>query len=236
MPRKLSKKPVMTLPYGSTRQACTESIFRWLHEVAPDFFEKNTNFRHSLYLSPILWSSIGEVVVAARTAMDWVQRCSSVMSNENHALEYTSPLGFPVYQASHKFESKKIETQIGGRLQLRLAIDTDEIDGRKQRQGSSPNLIHHVDATHLMMCVNAGLAEDIDCFAMIHDDFGCHASRIDTWHRIIRETFVALHQQGDILVNFKLIHEDRHGLTLDNVPPAGQLDLSRVADSPYFFG
>lgn len=236
MPRKLSKTPVMTLPYGSTRQACTSSIFKWVTEYGERFFEKNTNFRHALYLCPILWESIGEVVIAARSAMTWVQKCSTVMSQEDRPLQYLSPLGFPVYQAAMAFDSKKIETQIGGRLQLRLALDTGKIDGRKQRQGSSPNLIHHVDATHLMMCVNAGLAEGIDCFAMIHDDFGCHANRVDTFQKIIRDTFVELHQAGDILSNFKKAHEERYDIDLPDLPATGLLDLSQVHVSKYFFG
>lgn len=236
MDRSLSKTPVMTLPYGSTMQACTVSIFRWLHKHAPDYFDKNTNFKHSLFLSPILWASIGEVVVAAREAMSWIQKSSSIISKENAPLEYTSALGFPIYQAAYEFESKKIETQIGGRMQLRLAIDTDKIDSRKQRQGSSPNLIHSVDATHLMMVVNAAVAEDIDCFAMIHDDFGVHASRIDVWHRIIRETFVELHQSGTILKDFKELHEERLALDLPDLPPTGTLNVGEVLRSDYFFG
>jgi len=236
MPRELSKKPVMTLPYGSTRTACSESIFRWIMDEAPTYFDKNTNFKHALYLTPILWSSISEVVVAARDAMKWVQDCSSILTKKQHPLAYTSPLGFPVYQSAFKFRTKQIETQIGGRIELRIAIPGNKLDGRKQRQGSSPNLVHHADATHLMMVVNAGLAEDIDCFSMIHDDFGCHAGRIDTLQRIIRETFVDLHENHDILADFKAEHEARHDLILPDLPPRGDLDLSAVKHSAYFFG
>jgi len=235
MPRSLSKKPVMTLPYGSTQQACTSSIFRWLTETAPKFFDKGTSFRHSLYLTPILWSSISEVVVAARAAMDWVQTASSIMAKNKQALDYTSALGFPVYQAAQKFDLTKICTQIGGRLDLKIATSNGQIDVKKQRQGSSPNLIHHIDATHLMMTVNAAVAEDIDCFSMIHDDFGCHAGRVDTMQRIIRKTFVELHSDN-LLEKFKVTHEELYGITLPDLPASGDLDIKQVLHSPYFFG
>lgn len=236
MPRSLSKKPVMTLPYGSTRQACTETIFRWLQETDPAFFDKNTGFRHSMYLTDPLWSSIGEVVVAARAAMDWIQDCSAKIAKEGFPLSYTSTLGFPVVQASYQYKSRQIETQIGGRLRLRMAEDTNNLDRRKQRQGSSPNFVHNVDATHALMCVSEGLDQGIDHFAIIHDDFGVHACDTDKWHRIIREQFVTLHGQHDVLQSFKDEIEESTGVELPDLPMRGELDITDVLRSPYFFG
>jgi len=236
MMRKLPKKPVMTLPYGSTRQACTETIFRWSQEEAPKFFEANTGFRHALYLTPVLWGSIGEVVVAARQAMDWIQHCAGVLAKAGEPISYTTPLGFPVYQASREYQTRKIETQIGGRLQLRFAEDTEKLDSRHQRQGSSPNFVHSIDATHMMQCVARGAAEGISSFAMIHDDFGVHACDTELWHTIIREEFVALHSNNDVLASFKDQHEARSEVKLPSLPPKGSLDINAVLNSPYFFG
>ncbi len=236
MPRKLSKKPVMTLPYGSTMNACTSSIFQWIHDEHPDFFDKNTTFKHALYLSPILWASISEVVIAARAAMDWIQKQTVTITKTGCPLEYSTALGFPVYQSTKKLDTYKITTHIGGRLRITLAKDRPELDARKQRQGSAPNLIHSVDATHLMMVLNAALDEDMDCFAMIHDDFGVHAAHIDRWHSIIRETFVTLHDKADILPNFKADHELLTQIALENLPDLQTLEINAVLTSDYFFG
>jgi len=236
MPRKLSKRPVMTLPYGSTPNACTSAIFQWIQDEHPKFFPDNTDFRHALYLSPILWASISQVVVAARTAMDWIQRQTTQITKHACPLEYNTALGFPVYQAAKKMASVRIRTQIGGNLLVTYVEPTPELDRRKQRQGSSPNLIHSVDATHLMMVVNAGLDTDIDCFAMIHDDFGVHAAHIDRWQELIRQTFVKLHEPADILPNFKAAHELSARAELEPLPPLQTLDLHDVLTSPYFFG
>lgn len=236
MPRSLAKAPVMTLPYGSTQQACTGSIFKWLKEKSDKTFPENTAFKHSIFLTPILWESIGEVVIAARAAMKWIQDCSSVLSKENHALIYTSPIGFPVIQRKMKYVSKQIETQIGGRIQIRLATNTDKLDAAKARQGSSPNLVHHADATHMMMTINACEAEGISDFAMIHDDFGTHACDAGKMQRIISETFVDLHKNHNILADFKRVHEERHDIILPDLPDTGSLDIQDVLKSPYFFG
>jgi DNA-directed RNA polymerase len=236
MPRSLSKSPVMTLPYGSTQQACTSSIYKWLKEKAERSFPENTAFSQSIFLAPILWESIGEVVIAARAAMKWIQDCSSIISKAGADIEYVSPIGFPVIQRRMKYTSRQIDTQIGGRLQLRLATSTTQVDGRKQRQGSSPNLIHHVDACHMMMCINASLDEGITDFAMIHDDFGTHACDADNLQRVIGETFHDLHSNYNILENFKEVHEERLDIILPDLPDYGDLDINTVLQSKYFFG
>ena len=237
LPRKVAKKPVMTLPYGSTQQACTSSVFEWYIDQRLDAFPANTAFKHCVLLSKLIWQSIGEVVIAARGAMRWIQDSSAVLSKDGKPIVYYSPLGFPVYQGSRKIEDLRVSARIGGsQMKVRIATDTDEIDPRKQRQGSSPNMIHHVDATHLMMCVNSGTAVGIEDFAMIHDDFGVHACFIDKWHEIIRREFVNLHAHFNFLGEFKDAQEELTGLVLPELPPNGDLDLTDVLKSPYFFG
>lgn len=228
MTRKLPKQPVMTLPYGSTQQACTASIFKWAQENVE--FPKNTAFRHSLYLNPLLWKSIGEVVVAARTAMDWMQDCASRITKAGLPISFVTPLGFPVYQVNYKCETIRIDTQIGGRLQLKLATETDKLDPRKQRQGTPPNGVHACDATHMMMTVDASEAED---FALIHDDYGVHAADTEDFRRVIQEQFVELHANHDFLQIFADAHAE---VDLLPVPDKGDLDIEQVLDSPYFFG
>ena len=71
---------------------------------------------------------------------------------------------------------------------------------------------------------------------MIHDDFGVPADRIDEWHRIIREQFVRLHTEFNVLQEFKDAQEELNGLELPELPSLGNLNLADVIESPYFFG
>lgn len=236
MPRSLAKAPVMTLPYGSTQQSCTATTYKWLKEKSEREFPENTAFKQCIFLTPILWESIGEVVIAARAAMKWIQDCSSIISRAGHDIQYTSPIGFPVLQRKMKYTSKQIETQIGGRLQIRIGTNTDKVDLAKQRQGSSPNLVHHADATHMMMTINACVEAGITNFAMIHDDFGTHACDAGAMQKIIGETFVDLHKNHNILADFKKVHEERHDIVLPDLPDTGDLCIESVLESKYFFG
>ena len=237
VPRTITKKPVMTLPYGSTQNSCTTSIYQWYIENGESFLDPHESFNHCVYFSKILWGSIRNVVVAATAAMDWLQAVASKVSKCGVPLGYISPLGFPVYQSSTKTKEKKIRHVLGGSaMSVTIRTDLDELDCRKQRQGSSPNFVHHVDATHLMMTVNAAASEGITDFAMIHDDFGCHAAQVDSLQKVTREQFVRLYTENDLLRNFKETQEHLINETLMDLPATGKLEIQDVKKSLYFFG
>ena len=104
------------------------------------------------------------------------------------------------------------------------------------QNGSSPNYVHHGDATHMLMTINVMLDNGITSFAMIHDDYGCHAADIETMHWIIRQEFLALYQNRNALMEFKQQLELHSGCELPDPPPYGTLELAGVVDSQYFFG
>ncbi len=130
MPRKLAKRPVMTLPYGSTQNTCTESIYDWYRDADGEYFGA-TGFRHAIMLSPVLWSSIGDVVIAARAAMDWIQKCVGIVAKDGSGVLYHTPLGFPVYQSATKADVKLVKTAINGGIRLQVQFYTDEMDVRE---------------------------------------------------------------------------------------------------------
>jgi DNA-directed RNA polymerase len=233
--RKLAKKPVMTLPYGSTLQSCRESIEDYIYEhIETSPWAGRDIFAASKMLSGIMWKSIGDTVVAAREAMHWLQQCSKVLSKENLPIIWHSPLGFRVYQGTVKWHSTVVNTQLCGRVQLFIAAATDQIDKYKQSNGVAPNFVHSMDACHLMSTVLLG--SDIESWAMIHDSYGTHACDIDRLHVVLREAFVNMYQEHDVLQNFLNEQEAVCSSTFPERPADGTLDLSGVMQSEYFFG
>lgn len=233
--RKLTKKPVMTLPYGSTLQTCTQSVYQWYLEQKVQYLPEGTAFRHSIVLAKIIWQSIGEVVVAARAAMQWIQKVARRMSKQDEPIVYTSPIGFPMVQFSPNMDKKRIEAQIGGRVQIQIKYELPGVDMYKAASGSSPNFVHCVDSTHMHMVVVVAAAEGMTHFAMIHDDFGVHACYIERFHEIIREQFIILHSKP-LLTDFYNQQVERTGIELDEPPESGTLDLEQVSKSLFFFG
>lgn len=235
--RKITKKPVMTLPYGSTMSSCTDSIELWLYENQTQHTWDRRDIRKaSIFLSRLLWDSIGQVVIAAREAMDWLRSASRVASKNNDPLIWTSPTGFKVYQGSRKFKIDRIETKLCGVARFNLASSTDEIDPYRQANGASPNYVHSNDAAHLIMTTIASRAAGITDFAMIHDDFGTHAGNMDVLHAAIREQFVLMYSKGNLLQKFMEENTVGKSYSFKELPKLGTLDINEVLDADYFFG
>lgn len=234
LPRKLAKKPVMTLPYGSTKRSCVDSVLDWLSDLDSPEFPTTSRMKDAQYCTEHLWEAIGDVVISARLGMDWIQSAASKQAKAGHPLTWTTPTGFVVHQQQHKIKTKRVRTQLGGQLSLQIGEFTDELDSRKQASGSAPNYIHSNDASHMQMTVvkmPAGTQ-----FAMIHDSYGTYACDTDALDFAIREAFVDLYHDWDALGAFKAEQEARFGVTLPAPPAMGDFDVREVVDSPYFFG
>lgn len=239
LPRVFPKRPVMTLPYGATRQSCTKYIFEAITKTEgkkkEDAVIPTGKFKASTYLTPLMWKSIGEVVVAARLAMDWLQKCAGVVAKTNAPIHWTTPDGFPVWQAVYQTEEVRIRTQLAGDFRIKLNNWTDDIDTRAMRQAISPNFVHSMDATHLRETARRCADDGIIDLALIHDDYGTHACNTDRLHKHIREAFVYIYTNHDPLAAFAEV-QAQLGHAMPELPAKGTLDINDVLRSEYFFG
>ena len=235
LPRGLVKRPVMTLPYGSTARTATVSVFEFLYKEDKEFFrqEAGSTFKAAADITPYLWESIGQVVIAARTAMDWLRDAARKISKEGNSILWHSPSGWPVLQHACKIKTRKIDTQIAGRMQLRVGTITDELDTLRMCNSISPNYVHSMDAAHLVLTMEKLPAGT--CFAMIHDSYGVHASDIHILNAAIREAFVDMYTVDQLQV-FRDEVQPLTSLSLHPLPEHGTLDIKGVLSSKYFFG
>ena len=236
LPRKLAKKPVMTLPYGSTQRSCTDSVLDYLADIDDPAFPAGTRMRASTFLTKHLWASIGEVVTSAREAMDWIQETARILAREGHPLLWVTPTGFPVFQKSNKIKTRRVRTQLGGDLQMQIGDFTDELDPRRQGNGAAPNYVHSMDASHLLFTILRAKDLGITGFAVIHDSFGTYACDTDTLRETIQRAFVDLYDGWEPLSSFREQQQERTGVDLPKPPSVGSFDISEVMASPYFFG
>ncbi len=250
MGRKVTKRPVMTLAYGARRfgfvsQVDEDTIKGWRSDdpssypfisQGDDGKPMDYGYKAAQYMGGLIWDSVGEVVVAARQAMDWLQAVSQVSSKEGLPINWTTPVGFLVQQAYRVPNTKRVDTTFNSqRLQVTYQHGVGKIDSRRQASGISPNWVHSLDAAHLMKTIGRCKREGISSFSMIHDSYGTHAGNAWAMARYLREEFVQMYSQVDVLGRFKEELEAQTGAELAALPRKGNLDLQQVLESPFFF-
>jgi DNA-directed RNA polymerase len=241
--RKITKRAVMVLPYGGTFKSCMEYVREAVREAIKDGKEDPFGDdlpRAAAYLAKQVWASIGETVIAARDAMTWLQKCARVATKAGIDLRWTTPSGFVCFQNYKELEERRIKTRFQGTIiQFSSLNTTDELDKHKQASAVSPNFVHSLDASAMMLTIQSCLAKGVSSFAMIHDSYGTHAADTDTLGETLREEFVRMYQDHDVLAEFaeelrkrlpeELVEE------LPPLPEMGSLDLEAVKVSAYFF-
>ncbi len=244
--RKLTKRPVMVLPYGGTLLSCREYIGEYLTDnYSPNFLWKHFGtgntpneciFQVSTWLSKYLWGAINDTLKAATVGMAYLRKVARVVTKEKHFLEWLTPAGLLVRQAYKSRKKKMIRTELyGSIIKTTVNIDQESLDVQRQLNGICPNFIHSLDASCLMLyllkCKKAG----IDAFMTVHDCYGTWASDTDTSAKLLREAFVEVYKQP-ILENFtEDITKDLENTELPKLPEKGKLDIEEVLKSDYFF-
>jgi DNA-directed RNA polymerase len=234
MTRKLAKRNTMTVPYGVTKRGMKDQLFAELTASDPA-----DRAHDAEYLAECNYTAIGNVVVAARRAMDWLRDAAKVAASTGLPVRWTTPVGFLAVQDYREDVGVEMNfTVLGRRFRFTVQKDGDKLMPRKQAMGISPNFVHSLDAAHLMRTVLFCAQDGITDFAMIHDSYGVHAGHAARLRDNLREAFVeqytlpVLEQFRDELLA-QLPEEKR--AEVPPLPPMGDLDLQQVRHSEYFF-
>jgi len=243
--RDLCKQPVMTMPYGSKQFGIREQLARKIAKRGHEFIDPATGevspgWNECGYLSKVIWGSLGEVVVKAREAMDWLQACARLAAAEQQPINWVTPDGFWVQQDYRERHVRQIKTQVAGVLFWpTLSEETEKADKMRQQNGVAPNFVHSMDGTAMRACINMSLDNDITHFAMIHDSYATHAADTERFYDCIRGSFIAMYEQEDVLANFRANLEaqlsEESSAQIPAQPTPGTLDLQGIARSDFFF-
>lgn len=232
--RDVVKRSVMTTPYGVTKRTATRYVASDYLASVPGL-DPDKRYALAATIMEHVWPAIGDVVVKARQAMDWLRNSVPAIlaaqgDDTDAMIAWDTPDGFPAMQCYFELQIHEIRSILHGKVRINVAAETDKPAANRHQTALAPNFVHSMDACHMRMVVEACVAAGITDLAMIHDDYGTHAANAGRMFKIIRETFVRMYEQTDPLRAFSL----RYPCAGD--PPApGQLDLSEVLQSDYFF-
>ena len=239
--RALTKRPVMIVPYSGTIHSCRtyidEAIRDRIEKGEPDIFGDDL-FKASAYLSKHVWSAINGVIESARQVMDYIKEVGAVYAAHNRHMEWVTPTNWLVMQNYNEVDKKRIWTHINGTT-VALIFNKDrenEVSKRRTASGASPNFIHSMDAAAMTKTINMCKKQGIKDFAMVHDSYGTHSSDMPRLSEVLREEFVRLYTEHDVLTELREHATVVLGTNDVPQPPAkGNLDLQNILKSQYFF-
>lgn len=239
--RKITKRPVMIVPYSGTKASCFEYILDSVTDKLGDNHPFGEGFYGAVgFLRDCVWEAIEKSIVAAPLVMNYIRDLALLYADNDMILDWETPTGVMVELRYEKSKSVRIKTHINGsvmKLSSNVSIK-DTIQRRKVGSAASPNFIHSMDAAHLVgSVVNARDSGGIQDFAMVHDSFGTHAPMMGNLNKGLREAFVELYEGQDFLATLgeRARRELPEDVTLPSVPMMRGLDLNEVLVSPYFF-
>ena len=237
--RKATKRSVMVLPYGGTRYSCVEFVDEYVsdREEKGDKVPFKDRPKANIFLANIIWDSIGNTVIKAREAMDWLQKVARLCAATKTPVHWTTPLGFPVKQAYYSQKDMIVKTKMMGRIRIRS--NTDKINKRKQANGISPNFVHALDATHMFLTIDHCLQKGVKDFGMVHDSYATLPCDMDKLNECTRSAFIQMYTEMDPLEHFKdqitaLIPEKKRH-KIPPLPAKGNLDIEQITKAKYFF-
>jgi len=251
--RKLTKRPVMVLPYGGTKMSCRKYIEEYLTDnYSLSFIHEHfsyigneptdTLFKATQWLSNYLWDSITETLKSAIDAMAYIRKLSSIVNSREQPLEWVTPCGLLVRQAYKDVKEHRVETELYGHItQWRCVESGLKIDKQRQNNGICPNFIHSMDAATLMKYLNKMTKAGVSSFGAVHDSFWTLAADTELSTKYLRLAFVEIYEEDvlekfkdDLFTDIELTDKEVERIK-EYLPSKGTLDLREVLKSKYFF-
>ena len=231
--RKLTKRSVMTLPYGATSFSCKNYILDYYSEVVHEkgkvgpWETSNEQAKACCWLGNKVWQAIKDVLTVAPVAMDLLQKTAKVMARQKLPLNWTTPSGFRVQQFNVAYTVRRIKLALSGDIvystregreagpvkndhlpkgmRVTLAEPTDMIDEQRQASGVAPNFIHSLDASALVLTINKMVEHGVRSFALVHDSFATHACDSALLAEVLRDEFAKMYTENDPL---KMLYDE----------------------------
>jgi Autographiviridae RNA polymerase len=238
--RSLVKRQVMTLPYGVTRYGMRDQLDAHCRKEKIDLGKHFEDILPAMvFFTDELLGAIHETVEAAAHAMGWLQECARIANEDLLPLMWTSPSGFPVRQHYPERKSRQVRTLLLGSMRKFSLFEENwkSIERRQMVAGIAPNFVHSLDAAHLMLTVVAAEEEERRsmAWAMVHDSFGTHAGDAETLALTLRQQFVRMYEEHDVLAEFRAQLAPVVSKELPALPEKLSLDIRTTLEADYFF-
>ena len=224
--RKVTKRTVMTTPYGVTRHKARGYIREALKEAGCPLTEPGDL---SSLTKAIYDKAMPEVFGGPVEVMAWLQEsASSIIKAGGQNISWTTPSGFVVNQQINHPKNRRVQTQVMGcgirTTSVGVGWGAPNLD--RHKSACAPNLVHSLDASLLHFT----FSEWDKPFTVIHDCALGRSCDMEEMGKAIRLHFAEMYK-GAVLEDWAA----QVGVEIPEGLIKGTLDVDVVNDSLYFF-
>ena len=221
--RKVTKRVVMCLPYGLTKNSARD----YLRQALP----KGFGVPLKDMVTAVYTKAIPEVLPGPMKARAWIQQAvDQVADATGRPVAFTSPSGFPVVLDKRVFPTELVDTKLLGKRMRVCVADFDAktapLNRRKVTIGSVPNLIHSLDAA----LFHRAFADWDRPIALVHDCISTLSCDVGWTMDHIREEFATMYEEDQLG-----LWADQLGVPVDPEVMINTLDPAEIRNSPYLF-
>ncbi len=225
--RKIIKRNVMTMVYGVTRFGSGEQIIEDAPKHGIEYLE-GMDQSWAIWLGQLTYDTMFEAMPTSTKLLKLFETAGKRRGNINKSLAWRTPLvNFPVVQDYRVGEFVKVKAHFFNEPLL-ISVRSPQIKKEspsKQRTGAPPNIVHSLDATHLMLTAEY-CPEPL---VTVHDSFGTLAGGMERLHEDVRRTFIMLYYDNPLPNLLKQL-----GIS-DLEIELGDFNIMEVANAEYCF-
>lgn len=212
--RKIVKPPIMTTTYNVTIKGVADQIKNSLTKIkieAHTFYKVETkdndyvniSFIEVWKMAEIIHSIIFNKFPSLRLIYDYFLDIVKLMLKLSIPIVWFTPSGLKITQHYNRSKKKKLSLSFFGKNTTMVFREwSNLVDKQKQVNAIIPNIIHSLDASHLISVLCKSKNLDFYPVITVHDCFGTLPNKLDKLSFIVRKEFVLQYIKEDFLVTF----------------------------------
>ena len=177
--RKLCKRSAMTFPYSCQGGSMGDHLYEDRSEYGDEIL-KQMPFTECAYLGHLQYEIIKKQLPKAAAVMQAMQDCFTGYDGDAMVSWY-GPTGFRVTQDKPRMKSEQIALDFDNHRRIQAVIyrELDSANSREHKMAISPNVVHNLDSSMMVMTICAIADRGIDQFHAVHDQLGAYPGQVD---------------------------------------------------------
>jgi len=170
------------------------------------------NSKEVFKIAEIIYNQIFVLFPSLKSIYNYFMDISKLMIKLEIPLSWYTPVGLKLTQHYLNSKTNKISISMGNKKKtLVLREFKDTINKRKQIQAIIPNIIHSLDASHLIQIINSvnrgqeGAHYNMNYLKYIipvHDCFGTHPNQLGLLDETVKREFIGIYSNVNFLIKF----------------------------------